>query len=90
MYVCLVILSDLITQAQNLLHSLEYSFKGIGRYVNAGKTEYICLNQNGINKTIFGPPPGCVYEITYLGSKITSCERAVNTCISKTWGVVEI
>ena len=34
-------------QAESLLHSLEQAASGIGLYVNADKTEYMCFNQRG-------------------------------------------
>ena len=36
-----------LSQAETLLHSLERAAAGIGLYVNAHKTEYMCFNQRG-------------------------------------------
>ena len=35
------------TQAETLLHNLEWAAAGIGLHVNADKTEYMCINQRG-------------------------------------------
>ena len=42
-----VILANTPVQAETLLHSLERAATGIGLYVNAHKTEYMCFNQAG-------------------------------------------
>ena len=43
----IVILANTPDQAEKLLHSLERTAAGIGLYVNAHKTEYMCYNQTG-------------------------------------------
>ena len=43
----IAILANTPNQAETLLHSLEWATAGIGRYVNAHKTEYMCYNQTG-------------------------------------------
>ena len=43
----IVLLTSALTQAKNLLHSLEWAAAGIGLHVNAHKTEYMCFNQTG-------------------------------------------
>ena len=40
----IVILANTPDQAETLLHSLERAAAGIGLYVNAHKTEYMCYN----------------------------------------------
>ena len=41
----IAILANTPDQAETLLHSLEQAATGIGLYVNAHKTEYMCYNQ---------------------------------------------
>ena len=43
----IAILGNTPDQAETLLHSLERAAAGIGLYVNAHKTEYMCYNQTG-------------------------------------------
>ena len=43
----IAILANIPDQAETLLHSLERAAAGIGLYVNAHKTEYMCYNQTG-------------------------------------------
>ena len=43
----IAILANTPNQAEILLHSLERAAAGIGLYVNAHKTEYMCYNQTG-------------------------------------------
>ena len=43
----IAILANIPNQAETLLHSLEQASAGIGLYVNAHKTEYMCFNQTG-------------------------------------------
>ena len=43
----IAILANTPDQAVTLLHSLERAAAGIGLYVNAHKTEYMCYNQTG-------------------------------------------
>ena len=41
------LLTNIPAQAEILLHCLERAAAGIGLYVNAKKTEYMCFNQRG-------------------------------------------
>ena len=50
----IVILANTPNQAETLLHSLEWAAAGIGLYVNAHKTEYMCYNQTGDISTLDG------------------------------------
>ena len=60
--------------AETLLHSLERAAAGIGLYVNAHKTEYMCYNQTGDISTLDGTPLKLVDKFTYLGR---GCPRGV-------------
>ena len=50
----IALLANALTQAENLLHSLERAAAGIGLHVNAHKTEYMCFNQTGNISTLNG------------------------------------
>ena len=50
----IAILANTPDQAETLLHSLEWAAAGIGLYVNAHKTEYMCYNQTGDISTLEG------------------------------------
>ena len=43
----IAVLANTLDQAETLLYSLERAAAGIGLYVNAHKTEYMCYNQKG-------------------------------------------
>ena len=59
------ILANAPNQAEKLLHSLEWAAAGIGLYVNAHKTEYMCYNQTGDISTLDGTPLKLVDKFTY-------------------------
>jgi exonuclease III len=84
----LALMSDTITEAQSLLHSLETAAGDIGLYVNAGKTEFISYNQAGSINTINGKALKSVNSFTYLGSNISSTEADVKMRIGKAWGAL--
>ena len=65
-------------QAETLLHSLERAAAGIGRHVNAHKTEYICFNQTG-DITLNGSSLKLVDKFPYLGSSVSSTETDIDT-----------
>ena len=48
----IALLANTPTQAETLLHSLEWAAVGIGLHVNTHKTEYMCFNQRGDISTI--------------------------------------
>ena len=61
----IAILANTPNQAETLLHSLQRAAAGIGLYVNAHKTEYICYNQTGDVSTLDGTPLKPVDKFTY-------------------------
>ena len=63
-----MIVANTPNQAETLLHSLERAAVGIGLYVSAHKTEYVCYNQTGEISTLDGTPLKLVDTFTYLGS----------------------
>ena len=74
--------------AETLLHSLERAATGIGLYVNAHKTEYMCYNQTGDISTLDGTPLKLVDKFTYLGSSVASTEKDIDTRLTKTWTAI--
>ena len=71
------------TQAETLLHSLEWTVGGIGLHVNADKTEYMFFNQRGDISTLKGRPLKLVDKFTYLGSSVSSNKKDINTRLAK-------
>ena len=63
-------------------------FKGLGFYVNAHKTEYMCYNQTGDISTLDGTPLKLVDKFTYLGSSVESTEKDIDTRLTKAWTAI--
>ena len=84
----IAILASRYDQAETLLHSLERAAAGIGLYVNAHKTEYMCYNQTGDISTLKGTPLKLVDKFTYLGSSVTSTEKDIETRLTKAWTAI--
>ena len=84
----IAILANTPDQAEILLHSLERAAAGIGFYVNAHKTEYICYNQTGDISTLEGIPLKLVDKFTYLGSSVESTEKDIETRLTKAWTAI--
>ena len=82
----IAILANIPNQAKTLLHSLERAAAGIGIYVNAHKTEYMCYNQTGDISTLDGTPLKLVD--TYLGSSVASTEKDIDTRLTKAWTAI--
>ena len=84
----IAILANTPDQAETLLHSLEWAAAGIGLYVNAHKTEYMCYNQTGDISTLEGTPLKLVDKFTYLGSRVASTEKDIETRLMKAWTAI--
>ena len=82
------ILANTPDQAETLLHSLERAAAGIGLYVNAHKTEYMCYNQTGDISTLEGTSLKLVDKFTYLGSSVESTEKDIETRLTKAWTAI--
>ena len=67
---------------------LEQAAAGIGLYINAYKTEYMCYNQTGDISTLDGTPLKLVDKFTYLGSSVASTEKDINTRLTKAWTAI--
>ena len=86
----LALMTNTITEAKTLLHSLEKAAGDTGLFVNAKKTEYICFNQpDGMIRTLNGQPLKSVKTFTYLGSNIESTEKDVNIRLGKAWSALD-
>ena len=84
----IAILANTPNQAETLLHSLERAAAGIGLYVNALKTEYMCYDQSGDISTLDGTPLKLVDKFTYLGSSVASTEKDIDTRLTKAWTAI--
>ena len=84
----IAILANTPNQAETLLHSLERAAAGIGLYVNAHKTEYMCYNQTGGISTLDGTPLILVDKFTNLGSSVASTEKDIDTRLTKAWTAI--
>ena len=67
---------------------MERAAAGIGLYVNAHKTEYMCYNQTGDISTLDGTPLKLGDKFTYLGSSVASTEKDINTRLIKAWTAI--
>ena len=85
----IAILANTPNQAETLLHSLEQATVGIGRHVNAHKTEYMCYNQTGDISTQGGTSLKLVDKFTYLGSSVSSTEKDIDTLLTKAWTAID-
>ena len=75
--------------AKTLLLSLGRAATGIGLYVNAHKTEYMCYNQTGNITTLDRTPLKLVDKFTYLGSRVSSSEKDIDTWLMKAWTAID-
>ena len=76
-------------QAETLLYSLERAAAGIGLHVNANKTEYMCYNQIGDISTLDGTSLKLVDKFTYLGSRVSSTEKDIDTRLTNAWTAID-
>ena len=81
----IAILPNTPNQAKTLQHNLERAAAGIGLYVNAHKTEYMCYNQTGDISTLDGTALKLVDKFTSLGSSVASTEKDIDTRLTKAW-----
>ncbi|KAI8502220.1 hypothetical protein Bbelb_198080 [Branchiostoma belcheri] len=84
----LALLANRVADVETLLHALEEAASGVGLYVNARKTEYICFNQHGKIQSLNGTCLNEVEHFTYLGGDISSTEKDVYIRIAKAWGAL--
>ena len=67
---------------------MERAAAGIGLYVNAHQTEYMCYNQTGDISTLDCTPLKLVNKFTYLGSSVSSTEKDIDTRLPKAWTAI--
>ncbi|CAM1316814.1 Uncharacterised protein r2_g2583 [Pycnogonum litorale] len=86
----LAVLADVLKDATFLLHSIERTSKEIGLYLNADKTEFLCLNQDASEgmKSLNGDKIKQVEDFRYLGSYIATTAQDVNIRLGKAWGAL--
>ena len=82
------LLANTPTPVETRLHSLEWAAAGIGLYVNADKSEYICFNQRGDISTLNSSSLKLVDKFTYQGSSVSSTETDINTRWAKAWTAI--
>ena len=83
-------MADYLKDATSLLHSVETTAREIGLYVNADKTEFICLNQDISDgmKSLNGKKISQVDDFKYLGSYIASTEHDTDIQLKEAWGAL--
>ena len=86
----LAIVTDKTSEAKILLHKIENTAKEIGLNINAGKTEFISINQveNEKIKSLNGKDIKKVSDFKYLGSYIQSTEKDMNIRLAKSWAAL--
>ena len=86
----IALLSDLIQQAELLLHQVESASKLTGLHINETKTEYMIFNQDGGEiKSLGDQKLKCVDDFVYLSSWINSCKKDVDVRINKAWAALQ-
>ena len=81
----IALLANTPAKTETLLHGLERVAAGIGLYVNADKTEYMCFNLRDDISTQKDGPLKLVDKFSYLGSCVSSTENDINTRLAKAW-----
>ena len=84
----IALLSNTLTQAESLLHSVEQAAVGIGLHVNTHKMEYMSFNQRDDISTQNGSSLKLADKFTYLGSSVSSTEKDINMQLAKTWTTI--
>ena len=69
-------------------YTMQWASTGIGLYVNAHKTDYMCYNHTGDISTLDGTPLKLVDRFTYLGSCVASTEKDIDTRLTKAWTAI--
>ena len=85
----IVLLANTPAQAETLLQSLERAAAGIGLYVSAHKTGYMCFNQTGNISTLNSSSLKLVSKFTYLGSSVSSTKTDIDTRLAKAWTAID-
>ena len=83
-----IFLANASAQAETLLQRLERAAAGIGHYVHAHKTEYMCFNQTGDSSTLNGSSLKLVNKFTNSGSSVSSAKTDIDIRPVKAWTVI--
>ena len=83
------LLANTPAQAESLLHKLEQAPGGIGLYVNADKTEFMCFYQRGDISALNGRSLKLVDKFTYFGRSFSSTENDINMRLTKAWTAID-
>ena len=86
----LKLLKNTNVSAEFRLDSRKQPTGGIGLYVNANKTDNICLKKKRTISNLNGKIPKLIDRFTYLDSNISSTESDFNICIIKAWTTIGI
>ena len=82
------LLTNTPAQAKSLLHRLEQAAGGIGFYVNANKTEFMCFKHKVIS-ALSGKSLKFVDQFTYLGSNISFTKSGVSIHLVKVYNTID-
>ena len=85
----MTLLANSPSQVEFQVHSREQTAEGIGLYVNADKTEYMCFHQKRDIYTLNGSSLKLVDKFTYLGSCISFTESDTNKQLAKVWTTID-
>ena len=83
----IALISGSLSNAQNLLRSMESAANSVGLHLNESKTEYVnfCKNDATVIKTLNGTILKCKEDYKYLGSYISSSEKDFNVRKGMAW-----
>ena len=79
----IALLANTPTQAEFLLHNLDWAVGGIGLHGNTDKTEYMCFNQSDNISTLNGGSLNLVDKFTNLRHSISSIENDITMQVVK-------
>ena len=85
----IVLLANTPTQAESLLHSLEWAADDIDLHVNTNKIEFMDFNQRGDISTLNGGSLNLVDKFTCLRSSVSSTENDINMWLVKAWTAID-
>ena len=85
----IALLANTLAQVQSKLHCLERAAGGIGLYVNAYKTDFMCFNKRGDISTLNDRSLKLVDKFIDLGSSVSSTENDINTRLAKAWTAID-
>ena len=84
----IALLSDTADEAQVLLSRVEEAAKIIGLHINETKTEFLLFNHHGQIRASSGEQLKHVNDFMYLGSRMSSCSKDIDTRKAKAWSAL--